>query len=148
MKSYKFINFWWTAVRRMPTIVCFVQLQLVFLCIADRDLNLVSFSMLSLIKWLVVDRRQQCHVLVVPILCMRTLNRRGCVLLWYSSEVMALNAREKRIKKKVVHACNFSKRTQKKARARKKLISMYEAVFCFTLGTISYYWKNCVLACI
>ena len=55
---------------------------------------------------------------------------------------MALNAREKRIKKKKrVHACNFSKRTQKKARARKKLISMYEAVFCFTLGTISYYWK-------
>ena len=55
---------------------------------------------------------------------------------------MALNAREKRIKKKKrVHACNFSKRTKKKARARKKLISMYEAVFCFTLGTISYYWK-------
>ena len=148
MKNYKFINFWWTAVRRMPTIVCFVQLQLVFLCIAGRDLNLVSFSMLSLINWLVVDRRQQCHVLVVPILCMRTLNRRGCVPLWYSSEVMALNAREKRIKKNARTRVQFFQTHSKKARARKKLISMYEAVFCFTLGTISYYWKNCVLACI
>ena len=90
IENYKFINFWWTAVRRMPTIVCFVQLQLVFLCIAGRHLNLVSFSMLSLMNWLVEDRRQQCHVLVVPILCMRTLNRRGCVQLCYSPEVLGL----------------------------------------------------------
>ena len=119
MENYKFINFWWTAVRRMPTIVFFVQLQLVFLCIAGRHLNLVSFSMLSLMNWLVVNRRQQCHVLVVPILCMRTLNRRGCVPLWYSSEVMALNAREKRIKKKArTRVQFFQTHTKKSPRAK------------------------------
>ena len=60
---------------------------------------------------------------------MRTLNRRGCVPLWYSSEVMALNAREKRIKKKKrVHACNFSKRTQRKpARERSSLVCMRQS---------------------
>ena len=129
MKNYKFINFWWTAVRRMPTIVCFVQLQLFFLCIAGRDLNLVSFSMLSLINCLVVDRRQQCHVLVVPILCMRTLNRRGCVPLWYSSEVMALNAREKRIKKKSAYTrAIFPNALKKKpARERSSLVCMRQS---------------------
>ena len=35
-----------------------------------------------------------------------------------------------------------------KKRALNKLISMYEAVFCFTLCLILYYRKHCVLACI
>ena len=52
--------------------------------------------------------------------------------LWCSSEVMVLNAREKRIKKKSAYTrAIFSNVLEKKARARKKLISMYEAVFCF-----------------
>ena len=99
----------WTVVRRIPTIVCFVQLQPVFLCIAGRHLNPASFSMLSLVKLLVVDRREQCHVLVVRILCMRTLNRRGCVQLLYSSEILG----PKYALKKRAHACSFFKRTQK-----------------------------------
>ena len=91
----------------MPTMVCFVQLA--FLCIAGRHLKPASFSMLSLVNWLVVDRRQQCHVLVVRILCMRTLNRRGCVQLLYSSEILG----PKCALKKRAHACSFFKRTQK-----------------------------------
>ena len=53
MKNCRCVNFWWTAVRTMPTIVCFVQLQLIILCIDGRHLNPVSFSMLSLMNWLV-----------------------------------------------------------------------------------------------
>ena len=118
MKNYKFINFWWTAVRRNSHDCLFRSTTTCF-SIAGRHLNLVSFSMLSLIKLLVVDRRQQCHVLVVPILCMRTLNRRGCVPLWYSSEVMALNAREKRIKKKArTRVQFFQTHTKKSPRAK------------------------------
>ena len=63
-----------------------------FLCIAGRNLSLESFSMLSLVNWRVADRRQRCHVLVVRILCMYTLNRRGCVKLQYSSEVLGPQA--------------------------------------------------------
>lgn len=78
MKNYKFINFCWTAVRRMPTIVCFVQLQLVFLRIAGRNINLVSFGIPSLVKRLVVD---ECYLLVLPILGFQALDRRGSVQL-------------------------------------------------------------------